>query len=113
MANNKATIANKKFKIKTGDEVIVIRGASKGQKGEVKEIMRAKDRVVVSGVNIVKKHVKPTNNDPGGIKDMEAPVHISNVMLVDPKSGEPTRVGRRVEDDKIVRYSTKSGQPIS
>lgn len=113
MTKNKAEIASKRFKIKTGDEVLVIRGSNKGSKGEVKEILREKDRVIVAGVNIVKKHVKPTNNDPGGIKEMEAPIHISNVMLVDPKSGEATRVGRKVEDGKIVRYSKKSGQIIS
>jgi len=104
--------ANKKFKIKKGDQVVVIRGASKGRTGEVKDIVRDKDRVVVEGVNIVKKHQKPTNNDAGGIQEVEAPIHISNVMLLDPKSGDPTRVGRRVEDDKIVRYSKKSGNTI-
>ncbi len=104
--------ANKKFKIKKGDQVVVIRGASKGKSGEVKDIVRDKDRVVVEGVNIVKKHQKPTNNDPGGIQEVEAPIHISNVMLLDPKSGDPTRVGRRVEDGKIVRYSKKSGNTI-
>ncbi len=105
--------ANKKFKIKKGDQVVVIRGADKNAQGEVKGIIREKDRVVVEGVNIVKKHVKPTNNDPGGIKEQEAPIHVSNVMLLDPKSGDPTRVGFRDEDGKIVRYSKKSGNTIS
>jgi large subunit ribosomal protein L24 len=66
----------------------------------------------VEGVNVVKKHQKPTNDQPGGIIDREAPLHISNLMLVDPKTGEATRIGRREENGKIVRYSKKSGEII-
>ena len=113
MSKKTVSKASKRFKIKKGDQVVVIRGSDKNSKGEVRDVIRGKDRVIVEGVNIIKKHVKPSNNDPGGIKEMEAPIHISNVMLVDPKSGDATRVGRRVEEGKIVRYSKKSGQTIS
>jgi large subunit ribosomal protein L24 len=101
-----------KFKLKKGDKVVVISGASKGKSGEILEVLTKKERVIVEGVNIVKKHRKPTNDNPGGIIDIPAGIHISNVMLVDPKSGEPTRVGRKIEGDKIVRYSKKSGEII-
>lgn len=101
-----------KIKIKKGDQVVVIAGASKGKKGEVLEVHPLKNRAVVEEVNIVKKHKKPTNDNPGGIIEMAAPIHISNLMLIDPKSGEPTKVGRKVEDGKIVRYSKKSGEII-
>ena len=99
-----------KFKIKKGDQVMVIAGNDKGSKGRVLEILRKKNRVIVEGVKIVKKHMKPTQDDPGGIKEMEASIHISNVMLMD--KSEPTRVGRKVQDGKIVRYSKKSGEII-
>ena len=75
-------------------------------------VLPKKNRVIVDQVNTVKKHQKPTQDNPGGIIDKAAPIHISNVMLVDPKSGEPTRVGRKVVDGKIVRYSKKSGEII-
>ena len=106
-----ATKAPKSF-LRKGDQVIVIAGADKGKKGNVVEVMIEKQRVIVEDVNIVKKHRKPTQNTPGGIVDIPAPIHISNVMLIDPKSGEPTRIGRRNEDDKNVRYSKKSGEKI-
>lgn len=89
---------------------MVIAGNDKGSKGRVLEILRKKNRVIVEGVKIVKKHMKPTQDDPGGIKEMEASIHISNVMLMD--KSEPTRVGRKVQDGKIVRYSKKSGEII-
>ena len=101
-----------KLKIKKGDKVLVIAGNSKGSTGEVLEVFPAKQRIIVEGTNLVKKHQKPTNDSPGGIVDVAAPIHISNVKLVDPKSGNPTRVGRRVEDGKIVRYSKSSGETI-
>jgi large subunit ribosomal protein L24 len=104
----------KKLNIKKGDNVMVVTGNSKGQKGKVLEVIREKDRAIVEGVNMVKKHTKPNAANPqGGIIEKEAPVHISNVMLVDPKSGKPTRVGRRLgADGKLVRYSKKSGEEI-
>ncbi len=101
-----------KPKIKKGDNVIVIAGANKGSKGEVKEVIASKNRVIVDGINIVKKHTKPTQDNPGGINEVEAAIHISNVKLIDPKTGDATRVGRREENGKIVRYSKKSGETV-
>ena len=103
----------KKFKIKTGDEVIVIAGKDKGMKGRVLKVYRDKDRVLVEHVNMIKKHVKPSTENPkGGIEEREAPIHISNVALVDPKTGEPTRVGYEIKDGKKVRVSKKSKEVI-
>jgi len=104
----------KKLHIKKGDNVVVITGNSRGQKGKVLEVIRKSDRAIVEGVNMVKKHTKPNAANPqGGIIEQEAPVHISNLMLVDPKSGEATRIGRRQDaDGKLVRYSKKSGEEI-
>lgn len=105
-------MANKKLHIKKGDTVEVIAGADKGARGEVLQIFPSKDRAIVSDVNIVVKHKKPTENDPGGRIEQEASIHISNLMLVDPKTDEATRTGRRMEDGKLVRYSKKSGEII-
>ena len=104
----------KKFKIKKGDSVIVIAGNSKGQQGRVLEVIRNKDRALVEGVNMLSKHTKADKNAPqGGIIKKEGPVHLSNLMLVDPASGKPTRVGRRLNDKgKLVRFSKKSGEEI-
>jgi large subunit ribosomal protein L24 len=104
----------KKLKIKKGDQVIVITGESKGQKGRVLEVNREKERVLVEGINLVSKHTKPNAKAPqGGILKKEAPVHISNLMVIDPASGKPTRVGRKLnEKNKLVRYSKKSGEEI-
>jgi large subunit ribosomal protein L24 len=101
-----------KLKIKKGDQVIVISGSNKDKTGEVLEVLTGVSRIVVDGVNVVKKHQKPTNDSQGGIVEIPAPIHISNVMLLDPKSGKGTRVGRRVEDGKMVRYSKKSGEIV-
>jgi large subunit ribosomal protein L24 len=104
----------KKLYIKKGDTVMVITGESKGQKGRVLEINRDKNRAIVEGVNLVSKHTKPNAKAPqGGIIKKEAPIHISNLMLIDPTSGKPTRVGKRLNDKKkLVRYSKKSGEEI-
>ena len=104
----------KKLHIKKGDTVIVITGESKGQKGRVLEVNRDKNRAIVEGVNLVSKHTKPNAKAPqGGIIKKEALIHISNLMLVDPTTGKPTRVGRKLNDsDKLVRYSKKSGEEI-
>jgi large subunit ribosomal protein L24 len=104
----------KKLHIRKGDTVTVITGESKGQKGRVLEIDRNKNRALVEGVNTVSKHTKPNAKAPqGGILKKEAPVHLSNLMLVDPASGKPTRIGRRLNDkNKLVRYSKKSGEEI-
>ncbi len=104
----------KKLNIKKGDTVFINTGEYKGQKGRVLEVDRDKDRVVVEGINMISKHTKPNAKNPnGGIIKKEAPVHISNVMLLDPTSGVPTRIGRRRnEKGKLVRYSKKSGEEI-
>jgi large subunit ribosomal protein L24 len=100
-------------KIKKGDRVVVLAGKDKGRKGQVIKVLPKEDRVVVSGVNLVKRHTRPSQADPqGGIRNKEAALHISNVAFVDPKSGEPTRVGFRIEDGKKVRIAKKSGEVI-
>ncbi len=92
---------------------MVMSGKDRGKKGKILKVFRDKDRVIVEGVNIVKKRIKPSAENPqGGIVEKEAPIHISNVMLVDPKTGEPTRIGYRFEDGKKIRYAKKSGQQI-
>ena len=93
---------------------MVATGESKGQKGRVLEVDRDKDKAIVEGVNMVSKHTKPNTKSPqGGIIKKEAPVHVSNLMLIDPASGKPTRIGKRLnEKDKLVRYSKKSGEEI-
>jgi len=103
-----------KLHIKKGDIVMTIAGDSKGQQGRVLQVDREKNRAIVEGVNLVSKHTKPNAKSPqGGIIKKEAPVHISNLMVVDPSNGKPTRVGRKVsEDNKLVRYAKKSGEVI-
>ena len=94
-----------KLKIRKGDIVKVMSGESKGKQGKVLSIITEKNRALVEGANQVSKHSKPNaKNTQGGIVKQEASLHISNLMLIDPKSGKPTRVGRRLEDGKIVRY---------
>lgn len=103
----------KKFKIKTGDKVIVTAGEDKGKKGEVLQVLKEKNRVLVEGVNVVHKHEKPSANNPqGGIKEVEASIHISNVSHFD-QDDNPVRVGyRENKDGKKERYSKKSGEVI-
>lgn len=97
--------------VKKGDKVQVISGKDKGKQGVILSAFPKKDRVLVEGVNIVKKHAKPSQANPqGGIISQEAPIHVSNVMPLDPKSGEPTRVGYKVVDGKKVRVAKKSGE---
>ncbi|MDD2635415.1 MAG: 50S ribosomal protein L24 [Bacteroidales bacterium] len=104
----------KKFHVKKGDTVYVNAGESKGKQGRVLEVNRKKDRAIVEGVNLISKHQKPNAESPqGGILKKEAAIHISNLMLVDPKTGKPTRIGRRKNvDGKLVRYSKKTGEEI-
>ena len=104
----------KKLHIKKGDQVIVNTGEYKGQKGRVLNVDRDKQRAIVEGVNMVSKHTKPNANNPqGGITKQEAAVHISNLNLVDPSSGDATRIGRKLSDNnKLVRYAKKSGEEI-
>ena len=104
----------KKLHIKKGDTVFVISGNSKGQSGKVLEVVREDERAIVEGVNLVSKHTKPNAKSPqGGIIKQEATIHVSNLMLKDPKTGKPTRIGRRLDKNgKLVRYSKKSGEEI-
>lgn len=106
-------MANTKMKIKKGDQVVVTTGASKGAKGEVLKVDFQNSRVLVQGVNLRKKHKKPTQTSAGGIETIEAPIHVSNVALADPKSGEATRTGyKTLKDGKKVRFAKKSGETI-
>lgn len=99
--------------IKRNDKVKVIAGKDKGKEGEILKAFPADNRVIVKGVNIVKKHQKPSNENPnGGIVEVEAPINVSNVMLIDPSNNEATRVGFKVEDGKKVRVSKKTGEII-
>ncbi|MCM3164456.1 MULTISPECIES: 50S ribosomal protein L24 [Bacillaceae] len=99
--------------VKKGDKVMVISGKDKGKQGVVLASYPKKDRILVEGINIVKKHAKPSQANPqGGILNQEAPIHVSNVMPLDPKSGEPTRVGYKVVDGKKVRVAKKSGETL-
>ncbi|HOY47154.1 MAG TPA: 50S ribosomal protein L24 [Alphaproteobacteria bacterium] len=100
------------MKIKKGDEVVVISGKYKGVKGKVLEARPTESRVVVEGVNRRKWHIKPTQEQPGRIEDREAPIHVSNVALFDAKTKKPSRIGYKVEGDKKVRVSKKSGTQI-
>jgi len=104
----------RKFHIKKGDLVFVNSGESKGQQGRVLEVLYTKERAIVEGVNMVSKSTKPNAKSPqGGIIKKEAAVHISNLNLIDPTTGKPTRIGRKLDDkNKIVRYSKKSGEEI-
>jgi large subunit ribosomal protein L24 len=99
--------------VKKGDKVMVISGKDKGKTGVILASFPKKDRVLVEGVNIIKKHSKPSQVNPqGGIINQEAPIHVSNVMPIDPKTGEPTRVGMKNVDGKKVRYAKKSGEVL-
>ncbi len=108
-----------KLKIKKGDRVVVLTGKDKGKSGEVIRVIAKDARVVVQGVNMVKRHTRPSRTDAGGIFEKEAPLHISNVAHIDPKSGAPTRVGIKViaakgkgEKPQKVRFARRSGEII-
>lgn len=103
-----------KTHIRKGDTVLVLAGNDKGKKGAVLEMFHEKNRAIVEGINMVTKHEKPSAGKPeGGIKKMEAPIHISNLMLVNPADGKPTRTGRKLNDKgKLQRYSKKTGEFI-
>jgi large subunit ribosomal protein L24 len=103
----------KKFKIRKGDQVVAIAGKDKGKTGEVLRVLRKEDRVLVQGINMIKRHQRPTQASPGGIVEKEASLHISNIAHVDPKTDQPTRVGyKTIEADRKVRYAKRSGEVI-
>ncbi|MBN2482508.1 MAG: 50S ribosomal protein L24 [Bacteroidales bacterium] len=104
----------KKLHIKKGDIVYVNTGENKGQQGRVLEVIRKSEKAIVEGINLVSKHTKPNAKSPqGGILKQEAPVHISNLMIIDPSSGKPTRIGRRLNKQGVlVKYAKKSGEEI-
>ncbi|MBO3700082.1 50S ribosomal protein L24 [Roseivirga sp. E12] len=104
-----------KLHVRKGDTVKVISGNSKGKTGKVLEVQPGKYRAIVEGVNVVSKHIKPSASNPnGGIDKTEASIHLSNLMVVDPSSGEASRVGRKADDKgKLVRYAKKSGEVIN
>jgi len=104
-----------KLKIKKDDTVVVLAGTSKGKEGKVIKVIPSNNRAIVEGVNMVSKHTKPNAANPqGGIIKQEATINISNIMLIDPKSGKPTRIGRKVDEKtgKLVRFAKKSGESI-
>lgn len=102
-----------KLKIKKGDKVKVITGKSKGKIGDVIRVFPTDNKIIVSGINLAKKHMKPTQTSEGGIIQKELPIHISNVSHIDPKTNEITKIGYRIEDGKKVRFAKKSNETIS
>ena len=103
----------KRFRLRKGDDVVVISGRDKGKTGSILRVIRSEDRVIVDGINMVKRHTRPSQAQPGGIVDKEAPIHISNVALADPKDGSATRVGYKfLEDGRKVRIAKQSGEVI-
>ena len=102
-----------KIKIKKGDKVIVISGKNKGLTGEVLKVYPDKNKAVVRGINIVKRHTKPTQNDPGGIKEKESPINISNIAFLEESKNKPTKLGFKfLEDGRKVRFSKLTGEVI-
>lgn len=102
-----------KLKLKKGDNVVVISGRERGKKGEILKIFPSERRALVTGVNMVRRHTRPTSTNPGGIIDKEAALHLSNLAIEDPKTGEPTRVGfKNLEDGRKVRIAKASGEVI-
>jgi large subunit ribosomal protein L24 len=110
----KSITKQKKFHIRKGDKVMVIAGDHKGKDGVVLSVITAQNKAIVEGLNLVSKHTKPSAANPnGGIIKKEAPIHISNLMLIDPSKNEPTRIGRKVDaKGKLQRYSKKTGEVI-
>lgn len=106
-------MAQAKLKIKKGDQVVVLTGKNKGTKGEVLKVMPTESRVIVQGVNMVSRHKRPSQVSQGGIEKKEAPIHVSNVSVVDPKTEKPTRTGfKTLKSGKKVRFAKKSGETI-
>jgi large subunit ribosomal protein L24 len=101
-----------KLKVKKGDKVVVITGRDKGKSGEILRVLRDENRVVVQGVNMVKRHQRQTMQTQGGIIEKEASIHVSNVAHIDPKTQKPTRVGYRMDGERKVRVARRSGETI-
>ena len=102
----------KKFKLKKGDNVIVISGKDKGKSGEIIEVLKSVDKVKVRGVNIVKKHRKPTQESPGKIDEIELPIHISNIAFLDPKTSKATRIKYEINKKEKIRLTVASGSKV-
>ena len=98
--------------LKVGDKVMVIAGSNKGKEGTIKKVLKAENKVIVEGVNLVKKHQKDNGNGTGGILEVEAPINRSNVMIIDPKTKKPTRIGHTIVKDKKVRISRRSSDVL-
>ena len=101
-----------KLKVKKGDRVTVITGRDKGKTGEILKVLREENRVIVQGVNVVKRHQRQTMQQQGGVIEKEASIHVSNVAHIDPKTSKPTRIGYRMEGERKVRVARKSGEKI-
>jgi large subunit ribosomal protein L24 len=99
-------------KIRKGDKVVILTGKDKGRSGEVLQVMPKEDRAVVRGINVVKRHQRQSASQEAGIITKEAPIHLSNIAIVDPKDGKPTRVGFKIDGDKKVRVAKRSGATI-
>ena len=99
-------------KIRKGDKVVILTGKDKGRSGEVLQVMPKEDRAVVRGINVVKRHQRQSASQEAGIVTKEAPIHLSNIAIADPKDGKPTRVGFKIEGDKKVRVAKRSGATI-
>ena len=101
-----------KFKVKKGDKVVVITGRDKGKSGEILEVLRAENRVIVQGVNMAQRHQKQSMQQEGGIVQKELPIHVSNVALIDPKTEKPTRIGYKMDGERKVRVARRSGEAL-
>ena len=102
----------KKFKLKKGDNVAVISGKDKGKSGEIIEVLKNLDKVKVRGINIVKKHRKPSQDNPGKIDEIELPIHISNISMMDPKDSKPTKIKYKFDKDKKIRIAKSSESQV-
>ncbi len=100
------------MKLKVGDKVVVIAGSNKGKEGTIKKVLKKENKVIIDGVNLVKKHMKDNGQQTGGIMEVEAPIHASNVMILDPKTKKPTRIGHTIKNDKKVRVTKRSSEVL-
>ena len=101
-----------KLKVKKGDKVVVITGRDKGKSGEILQVLRAENRVIVQGINMAQRHQRQTMQQEGGIIQKELPIHVSNVALIDPKSEKPTRVGYKMDGERKIRVARRSGEAL-